>query len=138
MNVYTLWQNDTFTISTPKNPHLPYSEGPCVIVAPNQEVPSAWEDIDLAAAAFKLAASTCKIMEELKLAPWFNIQANSNWGLLPGATPFFHIYVYGRNKTDSWGKPIILPVAPKTYQNDPMPEPDRARLIDALKVALGH
>jgi len=134
MNVYTLWQNGTFTISTPKNPHVPYSEGIHVIVAPKREVANAWEDIDLSTATFKLAANICKIMEELQLAPWFNIQANGNWGLLPGAKPFFHIHVYGRNKTDSWGKPVILPVAPNTYQNDPMPETDRAKLTDALKI----
>ncbi len=136
MNIYTLWEDDTFTISTPKNPHTPYSEGLNVIVAPKKEVANAWEDTDLAADAFKLAAKACKIMEELQLAPWFNIQANGNWGLLPGAKPFFHIYIYGRNKTATWGKAIILPVAPHTYQNDPMPEADRTKLMDAFKVSL--
>lgn len=134
MNVYTLWLNNTFTVSTPKNPHIPYNQGLHIIVAPKREVASAWEDINLAAATFKLAANICKIMEELKLAPWFNIQANGNWGLLAGSKPFFHIHVYGRNKGESWGKPVILPVAPNTYRNDPMPETDRAQLIDALKI----
>jgi len=136
MNTYILWQDDTFTISTPKNPHVPYTEGPHVIVAPIREVASAWKDVELAGDTFKLAAKVCKIMEDLKFAPWFNIQANGNWGLLPGAEPFFHIHIYGRNKTDSWAKPIVLPVAPRTYQNDPMPEADRNALSDTLKTSL--
>lgn len=71
------------------------------------------------------------------MTTWFNLQANGNWGLLPGASPFFHIYIYGRNKTDSWGKPIILPIEPKTYSNAPMPEGDRTILADKLSVELG-
>jgi diadenosine tetraphosphate (Ap4A) HIT family hydrolase len=104
MNVFTLWENESFTITTPKNPHTPYSEGLHVIVAPKREIPNAWTDIDLSEATFKLTAQACKVMEDLKLAPWFNIQANGNWGLLPEAEPFFHIHIYGRNKTQSWGK----------------------------------
>ena len=75
-------------------------------------------------------------MEDLDLAPWFNIQANGNWGLLPDTQPLFHVHVYGRNKTESWGKPITLPKAPGTYRNEPMPEADRIKLIDAFKVSL--
>lgn len=131
-----LWENEEFVISTPKNPHFPYSEGQHVIVAPKRDVANAWEDIELSEAAFKLAAEVCKIMSGLKVAPWFNIQANGNWGLLPGFTPFFHVHIYGRNKTDSWGKPISLPEAPGTYQNDPMPEEDRRTLSDAFSISL--
>lgn len=137
MNIFTLWENKTFTISTPKNPHFPYREGQHIIVSPKQEVPNAWDDIELAAATFRLASQVCKIMENLKLAPWFNIQANGNWGLLPGGAPFFHIHIYGRQKTESWGKPIVLPELPGTYQNDPMPESDRAKLINTLNQQLG-
>ena len=137
MNSYSLWENDKFEVSTPLNPHIPYSEGLHVIVAPKQEHASAWENVDLAATTFKLAAEACKIMEELQLAPWFNIQANGNWGLLPGTKPFFHIHVYDRNKTNSWGKPIILPEAPNTYNNEPMPESDREKLTLELKKQLG-
>lgn len=137
MNVFTLWENDAFAVSTPKNPHLPYSEGPHVVVAPKGEAANAWQDVDLAQATFKLAAQVCKLMEDLRLAPWFNIQANGNWGLLPGAEPFFHVHIYGRNKTDSWGKPIVLPEAPRTYQNDSMPEADREKLVEELKKQLG-
>jgi len=133
MHSYPLWENNTFLISTPINPHIPYSEGLHIIVAPKHDYENAWEDTDTAGATFKLASEACKIMEALKLAPWFNIQANGNWGLLPDARPFFHIHIYGRNKTDTWAKPIVLPEAPKTYRNDPMPEIDREILIKAFR-----
>lgn len=136
MNIFTLWENDTFTIGTPKNPHFPYGEGLQVIVSPKHEVPNAWEDIKLSEATFKLAAGICRIMAELKIAPWFNIQANGNWGLLAGNTPFFHVHIYGRNQTESWGKPIALPEAPGTYHNESMPEADRIKLMSAFKAAL--
>ncbi|MGZ6005630.1 MAG: hypothetical protein ACXWLH_05820 [Candidatus Saccharimonadales bacterium] len=133
MNVFTLWEDETFSISTPKNPHFPYSEGLQVIVSPKHEVHNAWEDVELSGSTFKLASQVCKIMAELKFAPWFNIQANGNWGLLPGNTPFFHVHIYGRNKTESWGKPIKLPDAPGIYKNDPMPATDQEKLKEAFK-----
>lgn len=136
MNIFSLWENDTFTIGTPKNPHIPYSEGLQLIVSPKREVTSAWQDADAAGATFKLAARACKIMEGLQLAPWFNIQANGNWGLLPGSEPSFHVHIFGRNKTNTWGKPIVLPEAPNTYHNDPMPEADRTKLIDSFDSSL--
>lgn len=136
MNIFTLWEDDNFIVSTPKNPHLPYIEGPHVVVVPKQQVANAWQDIDVSTETFKLASEVCKVMEDLQLAPWFNIQANGNWGLLPGAEPFFHIHIYGRNKTATWGKPITLPEAPKTYQNEPMPEVDQVRLADAFSELL--
>lgn len=132
-NNFLLWEDNTFIVKTPFNPHIPYREGVHVIVATQQDLKAPWDDPELAGKAFELASKVCKTMEELQLAPWFNIQANANWGLLPGATPFFHLHIYGRNKTARWAKPIILPEAPKTYQNDPMPETDRIRLIDTLK-----
>ena len=133
---YLLWEDNNFIIRTPLNPHQPYSEGMHLVVAPKQEVPQAWENSELSAQTFKLAADACKIIESLQLAPWFNIQANGNWGLLPGAEPFFHIHIYGRNKSSRWGKPIILPEAPKTYQNEPMPEEDREKLTKAFREKL--
>ena len=133
MNAFTLWEDESFTVSTPRNPHFPYSEGPHIIISPKREIPNAWYDIELAAATFRLASKICRITENLKLASWFNIQANGNWGLLPGGTPFFHVHVYGRQKTESWGKPIVLPELPGTYQNDPMPESDRDKLANELK-----
>ena len=72
----------------------------------------------------------------MELSSWFNIQANGNWGLLPDSTPYFHIHIYGRNKTESWGKPIALPELPNTYSNDPMPESDRETLGLALLKSL--
>src|ERR1035438_977786 len=116
-DTYILWEDETFTISTPVNPHIPYSEGLHVIVAPIHTVASSWEDPELSAKAFGLASEVCRVADDLKLSPWFNIQANGNWGLLSEATPFFHIHIYGRNKTKSWGRPIILPELPDTYSN---------------------
>jgi diadenosine tetraphosphate (Ap4A) HIT family hydrolase len=132
-----LWENEKFSIITPLNPHLPYSEGLQLVVSPKEEIANAWQKPDLAAETFKLASTACAIMERLAMAPWFNIQANGNWGLLPGSTPFFHIHIYGRNKTTNWAKPIVLPEAPKTYQNEPMPLADREKLIQAFREELG-
>lgn len=131
-NNYLLWENDEYIVKTPFNPHIPYSEGLQVIVATKADQQTAWEDPQTASKAFEIAAQVCKIAEELQLAPWFNIQANGNWGLLPGATPFFHIHIYGRNKTSNWGKPLVLPEAPKTYNNESMPQEDRKKLTEAL------
>lgn len=136
-NNHLLWENDTFIVCTPFNPHLPYNEGPVVIVKPKANIANSWQDPSLTGSAFELSATVCQIMDKLTMTSWFNLQANGNWGLLPGAAPFFHIYIYGRNKTDSWGKPIVLPEVPGTYQNDPMPEADRDRLTDALRASLG-
>lgn len=136
MDFYILWENDSFIVSTPHNPHIAYSEGLHVIVSPKRKVSSAWEDVELAANTFKLTSQACRIMEDLELAPWFNIQANGNWGLLPGRTPSFHVHILGRNKTESWGKPVLLPNAPGTYDNAPMPEFDRERVIKAFKELL--
>ena len=132
-NNYLLWEDDTFMVKTPFNPHTTYEEGLHVIVAPKADVLSAWEDPELSGEAFKIASKVSKIISDLNLAPWLNLQANGNWGLLPGATPFFHIHIYGRNKTESWGKPITLPELPKTYSNEPMPERDRELLTRAFK-----
>lgn len=136
MDSFTLWENKNFTITTPANPHIPYTEGAQIVVSPKQEVPNAWTDPTLSAATFRLAAQVCQIMEKLGVSQWFNIQANGNWGLLPGSKPVFHIHVFGRNKTSAWGKSLVLPETPGTYQNESMPESDRTALIEALKSAL--
>ncbi len=136
MDYYTLWENDTFIVSTPYNPNITYSEGMHIVISPKRHVASAWEDSELTADAFKLAAQVCKIAEACNLSPWFNIQANGNWGLLPGRTPSFHVHIMGRNKTDSWGKSLVLPDLPGTYDNSPMPEADRNMLTNALKERL--
>jgi diadenosine tetraphosphate (Ap4A) HIT family hydrolase len=132
-NNFVLWENDAFMIKTPFNPHIPYSEGLHLIVVSKEEHASAWENPELAGKTFEVAAHASKIIEALGLAPWLNLQANGNWGLLPGATPFFHIHIYGRNRTESWGKPITLPELPGTYINEPMPEADRSILINEFK-----
>jgi diadenosine tetraphosphate (Ap4A) HIT family hydrolase len=136
MHNYLLWENDELTIGTPKNPHVPYREGPHIIVLPKREVANAWGDVSLSEKTFNVASQACQVMEILQFAPWFNIQANGNWSLLPEARPFFHVHIYGGNKTSSWGKPVILPEAPGTYQNDSMPLSDREKLSNALKTSL--
>ncbi|HEX3568554.1 MAG TPA: hypothetical protein VHT70_02655 [Candidatus Saccharimonadales bacterium] len=136
MDTFTLWKNDEFSIITPDNPHVPYTEGLHVLVISKQDVAAAWDNPELAGKTFELAATACKIMVELGLAPWFNLQANGNWGLLPGGKPHFHIHIYGRNKTAAWGKPISLPEAPGTYHNSPMPDEDRTKLAAALRARL--
>lgn len=133
MNSITLWENSDFAVSTPKNPHVPYSEGAHIIVSPKADIPNAWTDVDLSAQAFKLAAQVCRVLSDLDLSPWFNLQANGNWGLLEGNTPFFDIHIYGRNKTANWGKPVVLPEAPGTYANEPMPEADQSKITEAMK-----
>lgn len=133
-NNYLLWENNDFVIKTPFNPHIPYSEGLHLIVTSKVAFEAAWSNPDISSAAFKLSAEACKIMNELNIAPWFNIQVNGNWGLLSDGQRFFHIHIYGRNKTDSWGKPITLPELPGSYKNDPMPESNRERLIDAFNI----
>lgn len=133
MNSIILLENPKFVVSTPKNPHIPYSEGMHLVIAPKADIPNAWADVELATQAFKLASKVCKIISDLGMAPWFNLQANGNWGLLDGSTPFFHVQVYGRNKTQSWGKPLVLPEAPGTYSNDPMPETDQRKITVALE-----
>jgi hypothetical protein len=103
------------------------------MLAPKKAYENAWSDPLVAAKAFELSAQACKILETLNMAPWFNIQANGNWGLLPDARKFFHIHIYGRNKTVNWGRPIVLPEAPKTYTNEPMPKNDQLVIMEAFK-----
>ena len=75
-------------------------------------------------------------MKELKLAPWFNLQANGNWGLLPGNKPWFHIHVYARRKGKTWAMPVQLPLTPGTFHNKPMTEKERKILSEALNKRL--
>jgi hypothetical protein len=132
-NNFLLWENNEFVIKTPFNPHILYEEGLHLIVTTQADYETAWENPEISGQVFELAARASKIIEETGLAPWFNIQSNGNWGLLPDANKFFHVHIYGRNKTRSWGKPIALPELPGTYKNDPMPESDRGTLIEAFK-----
>jgi diadenosine tetraphosphate (Ap4A) HIT family hydrolase len=133
---FILWEDGSFLIETLFNPHQPYREGLHLLVKPKKEFENAWQNPKEASKAFELAARACKIILDIGLAPWFNIQANGNWGLLPGARPFFHIHIYARNKTKAWGKPLVLPEAPKTYNNEPMPEVHRQMLYKAFKEEL--
>lgn len=127
-----LWENEDLTIVTPLNPHIPYKDGLHLVVISKVTIENAWQDADFSSYVFKTAAKACSIMQSIGIAPWFNIQANGNWGLLPGNKPYFHIHIYGRNKTQRWAKPLILPEAPNTYKNKPMPEKDRQILRNAF------
>jgi len=130
---WVLWSNEKFEIFTLTNPHLSPEEGLHIVVWPKTNVSSAWADPDLCAEAFKIATKVSQVMEELKLAPWFNLQANGNWGLLPGSVPRFHVHVYARRKGKTWAMPVQLPFAPGTYHNEPMAEIERESLSEALK-----
>ena len=130
---WTLWSNGEFEVFTPFNPHTSSKEGLHVIVVPKIIVDSALVDENLSVETFRVAVKVAKAMEELKLAPWFNIQANGNWGLLPGSTPWFHVHVYGRRKGKTWGMPVQIPLAPGTYRNKPMTEQEREDLSKTLK-----
>lgn len=136
MKNFALWENDEFEVVTPKNPHIPPEEGFQLVILTKHEIIAAWSDPDLSAKAFHLSARVCQILEEMKLAPWFNIQANGNWGLLPGTTPRFHIHIYARLKGKTWGQPVQLPLAPKTYTNSPISEDIRNLLTRILRERL--
>jgi diadenosine tetraphosphate (Ap4A) HIT family hydrolase len=134
-----LWESVSYQVFTLANPHIPYSEGIHLVVAPKKDIASAWEDPILAGKTFELASTVAAVAEKCELGPWFNIEAKGNWGLLPGRTPLFHIHIYGRNKTATWGKPLVLPELPDTFLNSPMPESDREILSSALEDKLtGH
>ena len=130
---WALWSDDEFEVFTPFNPHIPSEEGLHVIVVPKAEIYSAWVDENLCAETFRVATKVAQVMEELKLAPWFNLQANGNWGLLPGSTPWFHVHVYARRKGRTWGMPVQIPLAPGTYHNELMTEQERKDLSRALE-----
>ncbi len=133
---WPLWSNEKFEIFTPVNPHISPEEGLHVVVLPKVEIVSAWRSPDLCAETFRIAAEAARAMEELKLAPWFNLQANGNWGLLPGRAPRFHVHIYARRKGKTWGMPVQLPSAPGTYQNEPMTEDERRKLSEALNSSI--
>ena len=130
---WALWSDDEFEVFTPFNPHIPSEEGLHVIVVPKAEIDSAWIDENLCAETFRVAAKVAQAMEELKLAPWFNLQANGNWGLLPGSSPWFHVHVYARRKGKTWGMPVQIPLSPGTYHNELMTEKERKDLSRALE-----
>ena len=130
---WTLWSNSEFGVFTPFNPHTSSEEGLHVIVVPKVTVASVLIDENLSVETFRVAVKVAKAMEELNLAPWFNIQANGNWGLLPGNTPWFHVHVYARRKGKTWRMPVQIPLAPGTYNNKPMTEQEREDLSESLK-----
>lgn len=132
-NNFLIWEDENFELVTPAIPHIPKEEGLHLVLTPKNTMPTAWSDPVLCGKTFGLAAKICQVIEKLGLAPWFNLQANGNWGLLPGKSPHFHVHIYARRKGKLWGKPLVLPEAPATFQNDPMADEERARLTVALK-----
>lgn len=135
---WTLWQDARFVVSTPANPHVPPEEGCHLQVWPRQAPAHAWADPALTGAAFELAARVSRVLERLGLVDWVNLQANGNWGLLPGATPRLHVHIYGRRRGgQTWGEPVDLPKAPGQFGFSPLSEADRERLTGALAETLG-
>ncbi|MBP9728140.1 MAG: hypothetical protein KBD27_02050 [Candidatus Moranbacteria bacterium] len=130
---FTLWEDAGFKVITLSNPHTPKKEGAHLVVLPKKEIVAAWEDVKTSGEVFVLASKVCKTLKRLNLGDWFNIQANGNWGLLPGKKPSFHVHIYARIKgSDSWGKPVQLPDLPGTFQNEPLAQKDISLLVRAL------
>ena len=135
---WTLWEDARFVVTTPSNPHLPPEEGCHLLVWPKDAPPHAWADPALTASTFELAARVSQVLERLALVDWVNLQANGNWGLLPGATPKLHVHIYGRRRGGkTWAQPVDLPKSPGEFGFAPLSEDDRARLSTALAAALG-
>ncbi|MGE3267835.1 MAG: hypothetical protein AB7P40_03735 [Chloroflexota bacterium] len=135
--IWTLWEDARFTVTTSSNPHLPPEEGCHLQVAPKNPPPHAWADPSVTAATMELAARVSAVLEQLGLIDWMNLQANGNWGLLPGGEPHLHVHLYGRRKGGkTWAQPVDLPKAPGEFGYAPLSEADRARISAALAEAL--
>ena len=133
-NSAVLWKNDIFLVTAPDNPHLPREEGCHLIIHPNKPLERAWDNPRLVGEAFELASKVAGILVAEKIVDWINLQCNGNWGLLKGATPWFHIHVYGRKSSGkTWGQPVELPKLPNTYHNEPMSEQDIKRLVSKFR-----
>jgi diadenosine tetraphosphate (Ap4A) HIT family hydrolase len=135
---WTLWEDARFSVTTTANPHLQPEEGCHLLVLPKDPPPHAWADPTLTAACFELAARVSQVLVNLGLVDWVNLQANGNWGLLPGAELHLHVHIYGRKRSGkTWAQPVDLPRAPGQFGFAPLSEVDRARLAAALTEALG-
>jgi len=135
---WTLWEDARFVVTTTDNPHLPPDEGCHLLVWPKDAPPHAWADPPLTAATFELAARVSQVLERLGLVDWVNLQANGNWGLLPGATPKLHVHIYGRRRGGTtWAQPVDLPKAPARFGFAPLSEADRDRIRTTLTETLG-
>jgi len=129
---WILWSNKKFEVFTPANPHLPPREGLHVVVRPKKRVASVWSNPELCAETFKIAAKVSQVMKKLKMAPWFNLQANGNWHFLTGGAAHFHVHIYARRKGETWGMTVQLPAKPGTFHNNPMTEKERKNLSEVL------
>ncbi len=133
---FVLWKNDKFVLSTPKNPHLPKSEGCHLIIRPTKNLEKAWDNSKLCGEAFELASKIAKILIDEKIVDWVNLQYNDNWGLLKGKLSF-HVHIYGRKKSGkTWMQPVELPKLPGTFINEPMSKNDIEKLTAKLKEIL--
>lgn len=134
---WMLWEDARFGVTTSDNPHLPPEEGCHLVVWPKDAPPHAWADPRVTAATVELAARVSAVLEQLGLVDWVNLQANGNWGLLPGAEPHLHVHIYGRKRTGkTWAQPVDLPKAPGQFGFAPLSEEDRARISVALAETL--
>jgi diadenosine tetraphosphate (Ap4A) HIT family hydrolase len=134
---WTLWEDARFAVSTTANPHLPPEEGCHLLVWPKDPPPHAWADPAVTAATFELAARVSQVLERLGLVDWVNLQANGNWGLLPGSKSHLHVHIYGRRRGGkTWAQPVELPKAPGQFGFAPLSETDRNRIAAALAEAL--
>lgn len=132
-----LWKTRKFIVVTRKNPHLPKEEGCHLVIYSVRELKNAWESPKVCGEAFELAAKAAKILVDEKIVDWANLQYNGNWGLLKGATPVFHVHIYGRKKSGkTWGQPADLPKFPGTFSNKSVSKKDIAKLIARFKEEL--
>lgn len=133
---WILWSDKKFEIFTLANPHLSLKKGIHVVIRPKKRIASAWLNPKLCAESFMIAAKVSRIMKKLRIAPWFNLQANGNWHFLTGKRPYFHVHIYARRKGKTWGMPVQLPLKPGMFNNKPMPEKERNKLARVLKSSL--
>ena len=135
--VWTLWEDARFGVTTSSNPHLPPEEGCHLVVWPKDPPPHAWADPAVTAAIFELSARVSQVLDQLGLVDWVNLQANGNWALLNGTAPHLHVHIYGRRKGGkTWAHPVVLPPSPGAFGFAPLSEDDRARISTALADAL--
>ncbi len=116
------------------NPHITRSVGIHIVVIPKRGLSRGFDNPEVCARAFKLAAKIAKIMiDKVKIVGWANLQYNGNWGMRAGK-PFFHVHIYGRSETSKdYGMSLKVPRLPGTFNNKPLPKQEAKLLADAFK-----